>query len=344
MEDYIKFLKQVYDFYIFKSKRLWQNNVSIVEFNEYYTVDDNYIQKYLNYLRDKNLLECGYFGCLSILPDGVDLIEKTFYIEKYIARFKSMNSILSAIYSHPNVSHYILASEIYDSLNMDRWFFYDYLKYLHYHGYAKEVGNNFVQITSTGIDAVTNNEFDRLISEITADKSIPIYPDKPFDNEYWIKDLINTKSHNQIYWLDKYFTIASLNYLADYLDSNKINAIEIITNYEQIDDQFRSTFKKLSAQINPIKIKINVMIDKKKMDLLHDRYFITFDKFDILKVYNIPSADVIKRGQMSDIKIITRDNIMDEYNQFKEGSLDLISDWNRILEIKNKAINKENKQ
>ena len=75
-----------------------------------------------------------------------------------------------------------------------------------------------------------------------------------------------------------------------------------------------------------INSEIKVIIDSKTKSSIHDRFIIT--KYDS---YNIPSPDIIARGQLSEIsKSANKDKLKKEFDDLWNKSKDIIQDWNDI--------------
>ena len=76
------------------------------------------------------------------------------------------------------------------------------------------------------------------------------------------------------------------------------------------------------------------IIEPKIKSLVHDRFVI--DKY---KAYVLPSIDVIKRGQLSEIlESKNRKEILNQFEDIFENSKDIIQDWNEIKKIKDQRI------
>ena len=72
------------------------------------------------------------------------------------------------------------------------------------------------------------------------------------------------------------------------------------------------------------------MTDSKLKSSIHDRWIISKDNS-----FNIPSPDVVARGQYSEVK---RTENRPPFDDWWDMSLDLIDDWNRIQSIKNQLV------
>jgi hypothetical protein len=78
---------------------------------------------------------------------------------------------------------------------------------------------------------------------------------------------------------------------------------------------------------NQILCDMRVMADSKLKSSIHDRWLISKNNS-----FNIPSPDVVARGQYSEVKSTQNTPPFDDW---WNKSLDMIDDWNRIQSIKN---------
>ena len=77
--------------------------------------------------------------------------------------------------------------------------------------------------------------------------------------------------------------------------------------------------------------EFEVITDTKIRYFMHDRFIIT--KYD---TYNIPSPDIIARGQLSEIsKSGNKVQLEKEFQDLWSKSKDIILEWNEIKERKN---------
>lgn len=125
-----------------------------------------------------------------------------------------------------------------------------------------------------------------------------ISPDTPFSNIMIIRDTIKS-CQDYIYWIDKYFSAEGLQLLIESIDEKKIEIIKILTSLVKTDYRFRRLFQ--DFKIEMLKKK-NVNCELRVMNNvlgsnIHDRWIISKDSS-----FNIPSPDVIARGQFSEVK------------------------------------------
>lgn len=163
--------------------------------------------------------------------------------------------------------------------------------------------------------------------EIKTEKTL-ITPSSPFTNRIIF---INTlKSCDKfIYWLDKYFSKKGLEFLAESI-TDKIKEIKIIMSIDKVDENFRSLFKDFKKEMSNknINCELRVIVDSKIKSSIHDRFLITE-----FHSYNIPSPDIVARGQLSEIsKSGNIEELKKEFNDLWNKSKDIIHEWNYIKE------------
>jgi len=156
-----------------------------------------------------------------------------------------------------------------------------------------------------------------------------IQPNKPYSNRMLIKNLIKN-SYKFIDWVDKYFSSAGLEMLAEAINSISkadFNKIRIITSIDKVSYKLREEFKNLRDELKNLKIDIDmkVITDNKIKSSFHDRWFITEGKS-----YNIPSTDTMAVGQYSEIKETSN---LPPFDIWWDSSLDIVYDWNEIQKI-----------
>ena len=153
-----------------------------------------------------------------------------------------------------------------------------------------------------------------------------ITPDRPYSNKMMISNTIQLCKH-YIYWVDKYFSRAGLKLLYQFLNKDNVKHIKILTSKIKVDYDLRDEFKDFKKEMDNLGIisEMRVMVDNKLASTIHDRWIISNDI-----CFNVPSVDVIERGQYSEIKI--SDN-KPPFDIWWSKSLDIISDWNNIQSI-----------
>ena len=164
------------------------------------------------------------------------------------------------------------------------------------------------------------------VQDIEEQKTL-ISPDTPFSNKLaFINTLKMCDGH--IYWLDKYFTVKGLELLSQSVVNNKIKEIKIIMAPIKVDEKFRDVFKDFNKEMltRGINSELRVIVDPRIASSVHDRFIIS--KYDC---YNIPSPDVIARGQLSEIsKSSNKDDLTKSFFDIWEGGKDIILEWNTI--------------
>lgn len=128
-----------------------------------------------------------------------------------------------------------------------------------------------------------------------------ISPEKPFSNKVIIWNTIKS-CEGYIYWIDKYFSKEG-----------------------HLFKDFRSEMKN-----DQIFCEMRVIVDSKLKSSIHDRWLISKNNS-----FNIPSPDVVARGQYSEVKITHN---IPPFDEWWNKSLDMIDDWNKLQSIKNQAL------
>jgi hypothetical protein len=123
-------------------------------------------------------------------------------------------------------------------------------------------------------------------------------PKTPFSNKKAIRDII-TFCQDYIYWVDKYFSRAGLDLLAESLDNKKVKDIRILMLPEKVNEKFLSLYSDFKKEFKNygIKCKLRLITDKKLKADIHDRWIISKNL-----CYNMPSTDTVARGQFSEVK------------------------------------------
>lgn len=154
-----------------------------------------------------------------------------------------------------------------------------------------------------------------------------ITPQSPFTNRMiFIKTL--KSCDESIYWLDKYFSKKGLELLNEAVEDKKLSEVKIIMASEKADYKYRGSFKHFRDELasKNISCECRVLTDSKIKSAVHDRFIIS--KYS---AFNIPSPDIIARGQLSEItKSDNREELLKEFNSLWEESKDIIQDWNEI--------------
>lgn len=167
-----------------------------------------------------------------------------------------------------------------------------------------------------------------------------IQPRHPFSNEMLMKTTIE-KCKVHIYWIDRYFSAEGLKFLNDYMDKTTIKELKILSSipflssvpnlreseirkFTKLRELFKD-FKKEMKDIYNITCEFKVMQPSLRKEI-HDRWILT----DAGINFNIPSPDILSRGQSSNIR---RTQDAPEFRPMWIDSLDLIDDWNQIEQI-----------
>lgn len=155
-----------------------------------------------------------------------------------------------------------------------------------------------------------------------------ILPDAPFSNSLKFEELIRG-CNDKIHWIDKYFNEAGLKILFDSMNRGHSNVkeVKILTSLDKASESLRQKFKDFRKELSQkgVNTELRVLMDKKLSSSIHDRWL-----FDEERAYNIPSPDVLKRGQFSEIKETT---IRVPFEEWWNASADIVNDWDRIANM-----------
>lgn len=145
---------------------------------------------------------------------------------------------------------------------------------------------------------IMNEMISRIGVNISNSKPTMISPETPFSNEMIFRDTIAACS-DHIYWVDKYFSVKGLRLLNDALDRKKVKDIRILMSNEKADESLRRLFKDFRDEMKAagITCQLRVMVDPKLKSSIHDRWIISRRK-----IFNLPSPDIMARGQYSEVK------------------------------------------
>ncbi len=123
-------------------------------------------------------------------------------------------------------------------------------------------------------------------------------PSKPFSNKKAVRDIINHCT-KYIYWIDKYFSKAGLDWLSESINVDKVKKIRILMLSDKVNKKFVSLYKDLKKELKSDKVKLEIkgIIDKKVSSSIHDRWIISENL-----CYNVPSTDTVARGQYTEVK------------------------------------------
>jgi len=164
---------------------------------------------------------------------------------------------------------------------------------------------------------------------VLEDNSGLIRPDDHFRNRILYQRMI-LRCEEFLYWIDKYFSQAGFNYLFNSLDSEspKIKEIKILMAAIKADERFRNVFKEFAESMKKIGImtELRVITDRELEKSIHDRWILSKNVN-----FNIPSPDIVKQGQWSEIKE-TISKL--PFNEWWDSSKDIIHDWNTIRMFK----------
>jgi len=154
-----------------------------------------------------------------------------------------------------------------------------------------------------------------------------IKENEPFSNLRKISRVIQ-KFENEIVWIDKYFSKTGLELLMDNINKTKVKNITILMSVNKTNDKLKNSFEDFKNELSHkgIKTELRVIVDKNIEKSFHDRWI-----FSTNFGYLVPSVDVFKRGQYSEIKPTTS---RPPYLDWIRKSKDIIKDWDDIKRLK----------
>jgi len=157
-----------------------------------------------------------------------------------------------------------------------------------------------------------------------------ITPEDPFKNRILYERTIS-RCEEYLYWIDKYFSKKGLIFLADSIDPSNTKKIKILTSTSKATKKLRNYFKdfRRSMKNKGVTCELRIIIDRELESSIHDRWILSKNKN-----FNIPSPDIIARGQYSEIKE-TRNK--PPFEKWWKRAADIITDWGKIeISIKQK--------
>jgi hypothetical protein len=133
-----------------------------------------------------------------------------------------------------------------------------------------------------------------------------------------------------ICWVDKYFSKVGFELLVQSLDKNKVKQIKILTSAHNVNEELKNLFKDFRDEMKCSQVfcKMRVMVDSKLIADFHDRWIISKNNS-----FNIPSTDVVARGQYSEVN---RTQNVTQFDNWWNNSLDILVNWPTIQNIKDK--------
>jgi tetratricopeptide (TPR) repeat protein len=167
---------------------------------------------------------------------------------------------------------------------------------------------------------------------VLEDDATLIRPDDPFKNRLLYQRMISG-CEEFLYWIDKYFSQAGFSFLFDSIDSMRpprIRQIRILMSIRNVDEKFRNLFKDFAESMKKrgVKTELRVIDNPKLEKSIHDRWILSR-----IKNFNIPSPDIVARGQWSEVKETKN---RPPFEEWWNSSKDIIEDWNSIRKFKTK--------
>ena len=111
------------------------------------------------------------------------------------------------------------------------------------------------------------------------------------------------------------------------MNQGKLSSLKLLGSVDKIDRELRDKFIHLRNELQSLGIEaeMRVITNSNTKSSIHDRWLLG-DNI----VMNIPSADVVARGQYSEIK---ETESTPPYESWWDESIDIVNDWNQIEEI-----------
>lgn len=136
------------------------------------------------------------------------------------------------------------------------------------------------------------------LEESEMPSSIFIDPTHPYSNKVWLKRILRD-CNGYIYWLDKHFTSAGLEYLWEIVDANKVRDIKILSLGLDVHITAKAVkeYKDLKKELTNKGITLEwLKIDSNLIRDTHDRWILS-NKI----AWNLPDVNTIMSGSRSDI-------------------------------------------
>ncbi len=140
--------------------------------------------------------------------------------------------------------------------------------------------------------------FNQTAEETEIPSSIFIDPTRPYGNKMWLKRVLSGCKGN-IYWLDKHFTSAGLEYIWETADANKIKDIKILSLGldVHITPKVLKEYRDLKKELSSKGISLEwLKIDSTLIRDTHDRWILSDQT-----AWNLPDVNTIMSGSRSDI-------------------------------------------
>ncbi len=164
-------------------------------------------------------------------------------------------------------------------------------------------------------------------------KAVLIKPGDPWANRMAYEEAIASLG-GTIQWLDKWFSEEGLKFLSRAVDPSKANKIEILTaiyslpgkSASELFGELRASFRDFREHMKSknVTADLRIMLSSQK-SLHHDRFV-----FSNTRNYRLPSPDIVKRGQYSEI---SETQIKLPFNVWWDLSKDILNDWNAVRKM-----------
>jgi len=115
-------------------------------------------------------------------------------------------------------------------------------------------------------------------------------PGKPFSNKKAVRDIIGS-CEKYIYWVDKYFSRAGLDWLSESLNTSKVKNIKILMSQDMANEKFVSLYKDLREELknDDVQCELRIITDKyeRQIDqMVYKLYGLTEEEIKIVEGFN----------------------------------------------------------
>lgn len=150
-----------------------------------------------------------------------------------------------------------------------------------------------------------------------------ILPEQPFTNKLAFLGVIRS-CDKYVHWADKYFSSKGLEWLVEAIDAGKVKEVKVLMASEKVSAALRDAFKDFREEMahKGVQCELRVLLDTKLKAQIHDRWIISGSE-----CFNIPSPDVVARGQFSEIKATAN---RPPFLEWWQKGVDIILGWNQI--------------
>ncbi|MGE4118127.1 MAG: DUF262 domain-containing protein [Candidatus Nitrosocosmicus sp.] len=156
-------------------------------------------------------------------------------------------------------------------------------------------------------------------------------PYTPYTNIKIIRKALEECKEN-IYWIDKYFSLSDLDILSEANLTGRVKEIKVLISLKSSDERMRNNFIRFKKEMKSkdIECEMRVVADSKTYSEYHDRWILSKNVN-----YNLMSGDVAKRGQYAEIK---KTENTPPFEKWWENSLDIINNLDEITKNRQRSM------